>query len=86
LSTTTFSVRPRPEKLPPAAWNRFEERFERLLLSDQHLVLASIELAPDTPRSAALVPAFSRAGNEFMRDFANAEAARYAAKVARADG
>jgi hypothetical protein len=47
------------------------------------LALAQIEIAPDTARSVQLVPAFSDAGHEFMRDFGYAMAECFERKVRR---
>jgi len=73
------------EKLPPSVWRRFRGRFEQLPAADQHLVLAQVEIAPDTDRSVQLVPGFSDTGHEFMRDFAHAMAECFERKVRRRD-
>ena len=44
---------------------------------DQHLVLAGIELAPDTERAGIIAPALSDDALRFMVDLANEQALRF---------
>ena len=67
---------PKPENVPAWVWQLFEERFGALPRADQFLVLASVELAPDTRRSRMLIPALSDAALKIMAELAEQEALR----------
>jgi hypothetical protein len=67
---------PKPKNVSALVWQRFEDRLEALPRADQYLVLASVELAPDTKRSRILIPALSDAALEIMAELADQEALR----------
>jgi hypothetical protein len=69
-------MRPHSEKVPGWMWDGFRDRFEDLSPADQHLVLASIEVAPDPERSRIITSAFSHEARGFMLELLNAETLR----------